>query len=468
MRGRSIVAVVMASTLGVLAGAADAQSVRSATTVAQSTTERSLPNDGRTEREGRPGQGQSGQDPSRQGGDTPGTKPGSERFEPGETVRDRPQPQYDPIGIRLGGFTFLPSLAVKETYDSNIFFRRDDEIDDFVTTISPLLQINSDWSRHSLSLSAGADAKFFLDNPDENVINYTTDAKGTVDILRELTLEVATGLDFLHEDRGSPDDVAGDEPTSVAVIESSALLKYIPGRYLGELGFSHVNRNYDDVDSTGGAVINNDDRDRDEVKITGKLGYEIVPEYIAFVRGEFERRAYVHGRDDNGFDRDSDGYRIEIGTDIDVSGIIVGDVGIGYMERWFDDDQLNNPSGISANANLYWHVTPLTTLFTNLSRDVSETTIIQASSSIDSRVTIGVDHELLRNLILGATATYSRTEYEGITREDDLYDVSLSADYRLNPNWELSATLGRDERQSSIDTSEYTRYTAFFLVRYSL
>ncbi|HEY5608680.1 MAG TPA: outer membrane beta-barrel protein, partial [Alphaproteobacteria bacterium] len=41
--------------------------------------------------------------------------------ERGETVMSRARPDYDPIGLRLGGFVLYPELWLQESYDSNIF-----------------------------------------------------------------------------------------------------------------------------------------------------------------------------------------------------------------------------------------------------------------------------------------------------------------------------------------------------------
>jgi hypothetical protein len=63
--------------------------------------------------------------------------------ERGETVLSRQRPDYDPLGIRLGGFKLRPSLVLGESYDTNIFATRTNTVSDFKTTIAPSVDLRS-------------------------------------------------------------------------------------------------------------------------------------------------------------------------------------------------------------------------------------------------------------------------------------------------------------------------------------
>ena len=47
---------------------------------------------------------------------------------------------------------FIPSVSVFTVYDDNIFATRRNRRDDLITTVTPHLQVTSDWSRHQLQL----------------------------------------------------------------------------------------------------------------------------------------------------------------------------------------------------------------------------------------------------------------------------------------------------------------------------
>jgi hypothetical protein len=96
----------------------------------------------------------------------------------GATVRDRPRPDYDPIGVPLGGFVAFPSITVSSEYNDNIFATDDNTEDDIITRLRPNVDLRSNWSRHLLGLTLGADLGFYADNTDENFQDFNVVGNG--------------------------------------------------------------------------------------------------------------------------------------------------------------------------------------------------------------------------------------------------------------------------------------------------
>ena len=65
-------------------------------------------------------------------------------------VRDRPQPAYDPLGIRAGGFTAFPRLQSGVVHDDNIFAAEDNRQPATTLRVTPEVVVRSHWSRHAL------------------------------------------------------------------------------------------------------------------------------------------------------------------------------------------------------------------------------------------------------------------------------------------------------------------------------
>ncbi|MEZ5861243.1 MAG: outer membrane beta-barrel protein [Geminicoccaceae bacterium] len=61
---------------------------------------------------------------------------------------------------------------------------------------------------------------------------------------------------------------------------------------------------------------------------------------------------------DPGLDRNSTGFDALIGTTIDFTGVIFGEVSAGYTRREYDDNDLENVDGLAGNAAVTWNVTP--------------------------------------------------------------------------------------------------------------
>lgn len=80
-----------------------------------------------------------------------------------------------PVGVLAGEFKLVPSLAVTEEYNDNIFFEDRDEIEDWITTISPGLTLSHRTDQLDLNISARGDSIKYGQNDELNEFdqNYT-------------------------------------------------------------------------------------------------------------------------------------------------------------------------------------------------------------------------------------------------------------------------------------------------------
>ena len=381
----------------------------------------------------------------------------------GETVTERPRPDLDPLGVRAGSFLVLPKLSLSEAYDDNIFSTENNTESDFITVISPEVAVQSDWNNHFLGFGAAADIGRYASNGDEDYEDFVLRGSGRLDILRDRYVSGGVTFRKTHEDRGSPDDVNGEEPTEFTVLTPTlgAFNRWNRFSLRGDLSMQR--HDFDDARSSTGQIFNNDDRDRSRYVASVRGGYEIVPEYEAFVRVAWNTVKYSDDVDDNGIARDSDGYEAVVGTRIDLTGVTYGDIYAGWRSQSYEDDRLETSEGPSFGGALTWNVTGLTTVKGSLSRSVEETTLTGASSFFATDFKLSVDHEILRNLILGANAGYIFNDYEGITREDDIYRAGAYARYLMHRNLYLTARYNYEQRESNVVGADYDKN--IFLLR---
>jgi hypothetical protein len=377
----------------------------------------------------------------------------------GETVESRQRPELDPLGIRLGSFVLHPELGIEEQYNSNIFATETDEEADFITSFTPRLLLRSDWRRHQVTLRVGADAGFYADNGSEDYVDYLAGVEGRLDITGDSYLAGSADYRHLHEDRGSPDDADGDEPTELDAALLAAAYVQRFGRINLEVAGSFEGLDFYDVDSSAG-TINNDDRDRLEAEGALRVGYEFMPDVEAFVEGTYNIRDYDDAVDDAGFNRDSDGFGAAAGVTVDFGGVTFGDFYVGYRQQDYEDPAFETVSGIDAGATLTWNVTPLTTVVAGVERSIQETTTAGAAGSVATEFSVEADHELLRNLILGLDGRYMMRDYEGIDREDDYFAVGADARYMMNRNMYLSAGYEFRNRDSTLPGEDYDQHIA--------
>jgi hypothetical protein len=385
----------------------------------------------------------------------------------GESVRDRARPQYDALGVRVGSFIFLPKITAQEQYESNIFATPNNEVDDYITRILPGARLVSDWNNHQLQFDAGAAVGLHAQNSDEDYEDYFVGTSGRVDIRRSTNLRLGARYDHGHEDRSSPDDPGtGKEPTELDEYAANTALFHNFGRLNATLDGTFQRITFDDVNTVGGGTNINHDRDRNVYEGGLRIGYEIVPQYEAFVRGSYNVRDYDGTEVGTGIDRDSSGYGVAVGMQVDFGGLVFGDFFAGFRHQDYDDPTLNSLTGVGGGADITWNVTELTTITGTLVSDIGETTQAGASGRLVSTGQIAVDHELLRNLILGANVGATRDDYEGINRTDWLYRAGLDATYLINRYLRAGAGYDFTTRDAETANNDYTDHV--FMVRVGL
>ena len=382
---------------------------------------------------------------------------------PGQSVIDRPRPEVQALGGRVGQFLVFPSLSLTEIYDDNLFATSSGEVDDLITVVKPSVQARSDWNNHELSVFGWAAAALHAEESDENWQDFAVGSDYRHDILRGSAARGGVKFARLHEERSSPDDVNGREPTTYTLLEPTIGGNHRFGRFNAGATGSLRRFDFDDASAAGGATINNDDRDRNEWEGGLRLGYEVRPEHEAFVRAAYNVSDYDDARDDAGVDRNSDGYEISIGSRLEFTDLIVGEAFIGYRTQSFDDPTLSSASGIGGGLDVTWNVTRLTSVTASVVRTVEETTQVNAAGYFATRTRIEVDHELLRNLLIGASASYDRNDFEGISRVDNGYGGGAYVKYLTNRYLDLSARYQYSRRDSDVATESFDRNT--FLVQ---
>ncbi len=369
-------------------------------------------------------------------------------LERGETVMSRERPELDPLGVRTGGFLFYPSITAGIDFDDNIFATEDEEESDEILVIRPEGIFESQWGLHELNFKANAEFGNYSDNGDEDYDDYLLAANGRYDLSRGNSVIGSAGIRGGHEDRSSPEDVRGETPTEFTVNVLSGAYRHTFNRLSFRVGGSLSQIDYDDV-STPSGEINNDDRDRDVNTGTFEIKYNWKPGYGLLFRHIPNTRSYDDKFDDNGFERDSTGYKTLVGAEFDLTGVTFGEIAIGNQSQDYDDDRLSTIDGFVFDAGLTWNPSGLTTVELTATRDIRETIIPPASGYFETILGLGVDHELYRNIILHGRLSSENNDYEGIDRDEDILEVGVGVTYMAHRNYYFLLDYNFEERDSN-------------------
>jgi hypothetical protein len=376
-----------------------------------------------------------------------------------------------PGKLRLGSFIVYPEVRLTEIYDDNIFATRSGEVGDLVSVLTPSIALKSDWKRHRLNFRAGTELSRYANYHSENTSDYWLDMDGRYDLSGNANVFGGLGYSRNHEDRSSPDDVNGTEP--VVYFESSAYAGLFRqfDRFSLRAGGTFERLDFRDVPAIGGSIINNDDRDRDVSTGGARLGYRLDSGAEVFGQASVDTRRYAHTPDDNGTDRNSDGYRLAAGVKRSLGDNASGEFFVGWLKQNYVDPAIPDVSVPDFGARVRWQASPKTSVSTNLSRSLEETTLYDstlmkaASSYIYTRLRLSAEHQLQPRLSVNGLLLAGHSDYQGLNRTDDLYVAGVGLKYRLTKQVYLEADYRFLNRNSTDAAADYYRNQVFLRLR---
>lgn len=383
---------------------------------------------------------------------------------PGVGSADRPRPEYKPVGIHRGAFFIYPSLAIRSAYDDNIYASNETRIRDYKMGVAPQLKVESDWGRHSLAATAYSDSTFHADTSREDYTDWGASGQGRLDVSDTTSIEARAAFARINQDRVN--------------INTPAITKHrvVYDQLIGQVRIRHtLNRlelmlqgqiltsDFKDAQLLSGGPLDQDFRDDMEMEGLFQAAYTFSPGYGAFIQANVNQRDYALSPGDPefipgvDFDRDSRGYEVEAGLAFEVTHLLYGNIRGGYLKQIYESPFFPNVSGPSFGAGLLWNVTTLTSLRLDGDRQVYDSTIPFSGGLLTSEVSLGVDHELLRNFIVTLEGTYRNLDFRGIDRSDNYYQAEAGVRYLLNRHMTFDASCQYQMRRSSAGVQEFSR-----------
>ena len=383
-------------------------------------------------------------------------------------VGERPRPAYDPAGVRLGGFLLLPSLELGIGRDDNIYSHRAHKERDTVRSVRPRLFAASQWRNHEIHLDMGADVGDFAKADSEDITDWFATSAGRLDISRDAWVRGSLGTRELHEERGDPDSPSTSvRPVSRSVLDARFEAYRRFNRVALGLESGYMNIAYDDsVDAVTGRRLVQSDRDRGEGEVSARVALSFAPCYETYVRTTRYVRRYDRVQGEDLYDRDSDGTQVVTGLRVDLGAVFDADLFGGYRKQTYDkDDRLRALEGATFGGSLTWNPTSLTTVRGIAERSVNESTLRRASGYFSSAFELAVDHELRRNLLLGARARLTTNRYEGIARTDDIVTGGVQAVWLISRRVHTDFGYRFRHRDSTVERDDYDRSFVYLDVR---
>jgi hypothetical protein len=370
-----------------------------------------------------------------------------------EAVRDRAQPEFDPEPVRLGTFVVRSMLEAGLTSNDNVFATANNSQSDVIARAGVDVSGTTDWSVHAIGFDATAYRNEYLDLSDESTTDLTAQLRGRLDATRELSFSAAAFAEDRAEPRTDFVNAFGvDRPIEYTRTGFTLGGDYQNDRFRWNNSLGWSDENYKDGRAAGtNVVIDQDYRDRSVLDGRTRLSYAVSPNLAVFTQATYSKSEYDNTQDFGGIQRsrDSTGYTVSGGVDFELTALIRGDIAVGYLNENKDDSFFEDVSGLSVDGRMQWFPSRLTTVNFYAGRRVVDVGAFDSPSAVETRFGAGVDHELLRNVILSGYAGVSNYEYEETGREDENLEIGAVATYKMNKRVHWEAFVRNRERDVS-------------------
>jgi len=350
-------------------------------------------------------------------------------------VQERSRPEFDPQGLRFGGFNLNASAELSAQHVDNVFASEADAKSDWVYGVSPKATLSSDWSRNAVVISAGGSFPKYGTYSSEEVDTGYLSGYGRLDFGDDSQLSGT--LRTSHEEEPRSDlaaDSARPTPVEYDRNEAQVMAQHTLNRFRVQASASTAKYDFDGADQRF--------RDHTDNTLTGRVEYAISPRVRLVGEVSGNKRDYS-----NSPVLSSDGRTYLAGVALDLTHLIRGEFTVG---RFSQDYPTGTVDGTALSSNLEWFVTGLTTVGFEAHRDVQESTDTSSSPFVDSRWQVRVDHELLRNVILHGDIGYEKWSFEPpVVQEDKAASAHAEIKYLMNPRVAVRLTYGHDRNDSS-------------------
>jgi hypothetical protein len=371
-------------------------------------------------------------------------------------VGKRVWPDYAPRGIRYGPWMYYPTATAGVFYDSNVFSSPTNRQDDFATRFSAGLRAHSLWERHALDLSLQTESKFYRKHSSLNQTDVDFNAKGRFDIDHSTQLLGALQAAYLHDEVGSLTSPTGAiEPTPYSFFSTGVALRKEFGRITASVGGRLDSYDYGSVRAANGSLINQDARDGQVYSVHGRVDYAFSEKLGLFALLENNKRDL---RGTPTASLDSSGYRALAGLNIELTHLIKGEFGAGYLRQNFVSPTIGDISGPAYRALLTWSPTRRLDVHFDAEQMVTTTADTSVIGALANSFQFGADYEIKPGFVLSPLFIYEKDDFKGQPRKDDVYAAELRLRRAFN-HWAGASIYYRYlHRHSNIPLDNYEKH----------
>lgn len=380
--------------------------------------------------------------------------------EPGVTVRSRLRSDYDAPGIQAGPFIIRPMLDETLGYDDNIVGGENGQGSTLIES-NASASANTNFSRDNLGVTANVDDFRYPDRPRQSHTDYSGSVGGEVDIGRDALDLSASHLSGNQE----PYDLGAtgafnvqlakplsftDDDIRISYTTTAGRFTFVPNVDYQLLRLAHGD--FSGVASDLESFYDQSLRDRNVLQGGVVARYELQPQrqVVVVLNGSDNHYIRTGGQDSRNF-------TVLAGLDYLLSGSLTARALIGFQERSYSSAQYSSQGEPIAEADLIWTPTGLTTVTARYSRTMEDATADTFTGYVYDRVSLVVDHEYLRNVLLQASVRYEHADYLDSEQTQAIYTGGVGVTWLLNRHLQLALSEEFSDHENSGMGQSFTR-----------
>lgn len=338
---------------------------------------------------------------------------------------------YAPLGIGNAGLRLYPSITAGTAYSSNVNNSHDDPKGDAGLLLKPALRLESDWPRHALTAGLDGDLTYYRDQDQFDTKTLDVFQRLRIDARRHTTAEIDTRYTI---------DQPVDEDANEHTLAGSVGVTQDFGPIIARLKGGAKAKIFEDTDLAGGGTRDNGDRDYIEPSVSVRASYALSGMLRPYIEATYAPRFHPTTPDRNGLDRDSEGYGITAGVEAAAGPIWTGELGLTYLHRYYEDQNLGAVDALGFSGSLTWSPTELTRIVMATGTAIDEASSTTTAATPTWNASIAVTHAVRENVDIAASGSI---EIEDVGSSfDKTYDASLGVSWKFNPV--LAWTAGYD------------------------
>ena len=375
--------------------------------------------------------------------------------------------------IQVGSLQVHPSIGIAETYSDNIYQSYDakDKESDFITTISPAINLFLPMRRHSLQLGYKADIYNYSDLSENDYTNQTASGALNFDFPGGLLFRVSDTFKDMTTPRQWKEQ-AGVSGAADAYREKDheandfkVMAKYrFVDRWAVEARYNNYQDEYDKSNDNGA------DFKRDMVG--GSIYYSLTPKTDILVDYNYSDVDY-----DNSNINDNENYMAYVGLSFDPTAKVQGYAKFGWAEKKFkqtsatrDDSQ----SIFSTLVNLGYIATPFDKVTLSAARVIEEDSD-NNNAYTNTNASLSWSHVLAWNekISMAPFLGYGKKDYDRASidvdgtskiREDDSWNAGIGLGYMMQEWLKLALNYSYTDNNSNFKRYDYKENRVFFNV----